>query len=81
MEDSGIIYKLTQEEEDEGQKPFICGTKLQKLHNGAIWQQYTELEKMKELMYETMVELLGKEKADKKLDSHNIKLLDEDLLN
>ena len=81
LEDSGIIYKLTQEEEDEGQKPFICGTKLQKLHNGAIWQQYTELEKMKELMYETMVELLGKEKADKKLDSHNIKLLDEDLLN
>jgi len=54
---------------------------LQKLHNGAIWQQYTEMQKMKELMYDAMVELMGKEKADEKLDSHDIKLLDEGLLN
>ena len=81
LEDSGILYKMSPEEKAEGQTPFICGTRLQKLHNGAIWQQYTELEKMKELMYETMVELLGKEKADKKLDSHDINLLDKDLLN
>jgi hypothetical protein len=81
LEDSGIIYKCTPEEEARGEKPFVCITKLQKLHNGAIWQQYTELEKMKELMYDAMVELMGKEKADKKLDSYDIKLLDKDLLN
>ena len=34
---------------------------------------------MKELMYDTMVELIGKEQADKKLEKHDIKLLDESL--
>ena len=47
-----------------------------RLHNGAIWQQYTEMQKMKELIYDTMIELMGKEKANKKLDIHNIKLLE-----
>ena len=81
LEDSGIIYKMSQEEKAKGQTPFICGTRLQKLHNGAIWQQYTELEKMKELMYDAMVELMGKEKASEKLNSHNIELLDKNILN
>ena len=36
-------------------------------------------EKMKELMYDAMVELMGKDKADKKLDNYDIKLLDKDL--
>ena len=49
---------------------------MQRLHNGAIWQQYTEMQKMKELMYDTMVEMIGKEKADKKLKDHDIQLLD-----
>jgi len=40
---------------------------MQHLHNGAIWQQYTEMQMMKELMYDTTVEMLGKEKADNKL--------------
>tara|TARA_Y100000296_G_C5118954_1_gene229316 strand:- start:262 stop:1065 length:804 start_codon:yes stop_codon:yes gene_type:complete len=52
-------------------------TQLQRLHNGAIWQQYTEMQKMKELMYDTMVELIGKDKADAKLKDHDIKLLDK----
>ena len=37
------------------------------------------MEKMKELMYDTMVQLLRKETADKKLEQHDIKLLDESL--
>jgi hypothetical protein len=32
---------------------------------------------MKELMYETMVEMIGKEAADKKLEKHGLKLLRE----
>jgi len=67
--------------EDGTPNHYINVTGMQRLHNGAIWQQYTEMQKMKELMYETMVELMGKDKADKKLDSHDIKLLDKDLLN
>ena len=37
--------------------------------------------KVKELMYDAMVELMGKDKADKKLANHDIKLLNENLLN
>ena len=68
------------EDDDEGNKGFVNVTGMQRLHNGAIWQQYTEMQKMKELMYDTMVELIGKEKADAKLKDHDIKLLDENTL-
>jgi hypothetical protein len=72
--------KLVGREEDGTPNHFINVTGMQRLHNGAIWQQYTELQKMKELMYDTMVEMLGKEKADDKLKDHDIKLLDENTL-
>ena len=68
---------LVGREEDGTPNHFVNVTGMQRLHNGAIWQQYTEMEKMKELMYDTMVELLGKETADKKLQQHDIKLLDD----
>ena len=77
----GIMPKLTKEEEENGDRPLVNTTQVMRLHNGAIWQQYTEMQKMKELMYETMIEFMGKEKADKKLDNHDIKLLDKELLN
>ena len=71
--------KLVGREKDGTPNNFVNVTGMQRLHNGAIWQQYTEMEKMKELMYDTMVELIGKEQADKKLEKHDIKLLDESL--
>ena len=71
--------KLVGREKDGTPNNFVNVTGMQRLHNGAIWQQYTEMEKMKELMYDTMVQLLGKETADKKLEQHDIKLLDESL--
>jgi len=37
--------------------------------------------KVKEFMYDTMVELLGKEKANAKLKEHEVNLLKKDLLN
>ena len=72
--------KLVGREENGTPNKFVNVTKMQQLHNGAIWQQYTEMQKMKELMYDTMVELIGKEKADAKLKDHDIKLLDENTL-
>ena len=69
-------------EKDGTPNHFINVTGMQRLHNGAIWQQYTEMQKMKELMYDTMVEMLGKEKADAKLKNHDVKLLEnKNLLN
>jgi len=72
--------KLVGREEDGTPNRMVNVTGMQHLHNGAIWQQYTELQKMKELMYDTMVEMLGKEKADQKLTDHDIKLLDNKTL-
>ena len=72
--------KLVGREKDGTPNKFLNVTKLQQLHNGAIWQQYTEMQNMKELMYDTMVEMLGKEKADAKLKDHDIKLLDNKTL-
>lgn len=60
-----------------GDEPLVCLTGMQRLHNGAIWQQYTESQRMKKLMYETMVEMIGKEKADIKFKNCGIKLLDK----
>lgn len=73
--------KLIGEDEQGNATNFVNITGMQKLHNGAIWQQYTEMQKMKELMYDTMVELLGKEKANAKLKEHEVNLLKKDLLN
>ena len=72
--------KLVGREEDGTPNRMVNVTGMQHLHNGAIWQQYTEMQKMKELMYDTMVEMIGKEKADKKLKDHDIKLLDNKTL-
>jgi len=72
--------KLVGREEDGTPNRMVNVTGMQHLHNGAIWQQYTEMQKMKELMYDTMVEMLGKEKADQKLTDHDIKLLDNKTL-
>ena len=72
--------KLVGREKDGTPNRMVNVTGMQHLHNGAIWQQYTEMQKMKEWMYDTMVEMLGKEKADNKLKDHDIKLLDNKTL-
>ena len=80
--EANLLGKVSDEEKAEGVRPLVNLTGMSRLHNGAIWQQYTEMQKMKELMYDAMVELMGKEKADKKLKNHDVSLLDnQDLLN
>ena len=80
--EANLLGKVSDEEKAEGVRPLVNLTGMSRLHNGAIWQQYTEMQKMKELMYDAMVELMGKEKADKKLKNHDVSLLDnKDLLN
>ena len=80
--EANLMGKVSDKEKAEGVKPLVSLTGMSRLHNGAIWQQYTEMQKMKELMYDAMVELMGKEKADKKLKNHDIQLLqNNDLLN
>ena len=67
--------KLVGREEDGTPNHFINVTGMQRLHNGAIWQQYEKHQKLAEAVYEMAKEALGEEKADAILEKHDIKLL------
>ena len=54
---------------------FINVTGFQRLHNGAIWQQYEKHQRLAEAVYEMAKETLGADKADAILKKHDIKLL------
>ena len=61
--------------EAKGVRPFIKIGALQKLHNGAIWQQYEKTERLTNAMYELAKLAVGEEKADAILKQNEIKLL------
>jgi hypothetical protein len=67
--------KLVGREENGTPNHFINITGMQRLHNGAIWQQYEKHQKLAEAVYEMAKEALGEEKADAILEKHDIKLL------
>jgi hypothetical protein len=67
--------KLVGREEDGTPNHFINVTGMQRLHNGAIWQQYEKHQKLAEAVYEMAKEALGEDKADAILEKHDIKLL------
>jgi hypothetical protein len=60
---------------ENGEPPLVSLTGFQRLHNGAIWQQYEKHQKLAEAVYEMAKEALGEEKADAILEKHDIKLL------
>ena len=67
--------KLVGREDDGTPNHFINVTGMQRLHNGAIWQQYEKHQKLAEAVYEMAKEALGEDKADAILEKHDIKLL------
>lgn len=67
--------KLVGREKDGTPNHFINVTGMQRLHNGAIWQQYEKTEKLTQAMYELAKETIGEEKAKKILEKHEVKLL------
>lgn|GEM_PF-3373681 len=40
LERIGVLGRITQKELDAGARPLVNTSQLQRLHNGAIWQQY-----------------------------------------
>ena len=66
---------LVGRDEDGTPNHFTNITGMQKLHNGAIWQQYEKHNRLLEAVYELASESVGKEKADAILEKHEIKLL------
>ena len=62
--------------DDEGNPTsFINITGLQRLHNGAIWQQYEKHQQLLEAVYDLAKKAVGKEEADSILDKHEVKRL------
>ena len=74
--------KLVGREEDGTPNHFINVAGMQRLHNGAIWQQYEKHENLLNAVYQLAVEAVGEDRADEILDKNDIKLLSKyELLN
>jgi len=67
--------KLVGREEDGTPNHFINTTGMQRLHNGAIWQQYEKHNQLLEAVYDLAKEAVGEEKANAILDKHEVKRL------
>ena len=67
--------KLVGREEDGTPNHFINVTGMQRLHNGAIWQQYEKHNQLLEAVYDLAKEAVGEEKANAILDKHEVKRL------
>jgi len=67
--------KLVGREDDGTPNHFINVTGMQRLHNGAIWQQYEKHERLLEAVYDLAKEAVGEEKANAILEKHEVKRL------
>ena len=67
--------KLVGREENGTPNHFMNVTGMQRLHNGAIWQQYEKHNQLLEAVYDLAKEAVGEEKADAILEKHEIKRL------
>ena len=54
---------------------FVNINGLQRLHNGAIWQQYEKHQRLASAFYKLAEKTIGKEEADKLLTEEEIQLL------
>ena len=66
---------LVGRESDGTPNHFVSVTGFQRLHNGAIWQQYEKTERLANAMYELAKAAVGEEKANEILEQNEIKLL------
>jgi hypothetical protein len=71
LADLNIIGK----EVDGTPSTFVNINGLQRLHNGAIWQQYEKHQKLANAMYELAKAAVGEDKANEILEQNDIKLL------
>ena len=77
---AGLISKMSPEDEANGARPLFNASQLQRLHNGAIWQQHEKHHNLLNAVYELAAEAVGKERADEILDNNDVKLLSKSIL-
>ena len=75
--EAGIIGVPNKKENEDGTEAYglLNSTAMQRLHNGAIWQQYEKHQKLANAMYELAKAAVGEEKANEILEQNEIKLL------
>ena len=66
---------LIGKDKDGSPNNFVNVTKLQRLHNGAIWQQYEKHNQLLDAVYELAKEAVGEKKANAILEKHEVKRL------
>jgi len=71
LADANLIGK----EENGTPNTMVNITGMQRLHNGAIWQQYEKHQKLANAFYKLAQKTIGKEEADKLLTEEEIQLL------
>jgi len=71
LAEAGLVGR----EKDGTPNNFINVTGMQRLHNGAIWQQYEKHQKLASAFYKLAEKTIGKEEADKLLTEEEIQLL------
>jgi hypothetical protein len=67
--------ELVGREDDGTPNHFVNVTGMQRLHNGAIWQQYEKHNQLLEAVYDLAKEAVGEEKANAILEKHEVKRL------
>ena len=67
--------KLVGRDDDGTPNSMLNVTGLQRLHNGAIWQQYEKHNQLLEAVYDLAKEAVGEEKANAILEKHEVKRL------
>ena len=60
LERTGIIPVLTQEQKDNGEHALVNTSQVMRLHNGALWQLYTQIMDMCEKLEDNVPALRGK---------------------
>jgi len=71
LADAGLVGR----EDDGTPNHFINVTGFQRLHNGAIWQQYEKHQRLAKAVYELAKVAVGEDKANEILEQNEIKLL------
>ena len=66
---------LVGREEDGTPNHMVNVTGMQRLHNGAIWQQYEKHQRLANAVYELAKAAVGEDKANEILEQNDIKLL------
>jgi len=75
--EAGIIGVPNKKENEDGTEAYglLNSTAMQRLHNGAIWQQYEKHQKLANAMYELAKAAVGEDKANEILKQNDIQLL------